>query len=271
MNFSSVIEIAQLAAYGLASVLYLVFHLLGFNAEVGPSLARWGRRAFIGAFALHFVDIGVHCFRGQHPLSSTAEVFAFVAWLLGLGFLLATTKHRLAAIGAFAAPTVLVLLVLARVLPQGGPAAFRGPLATTHVLLSTVGEALFALAAILATLYLIQERRLKRKDFARMRSGVAPLETLDRLSARCVSLGFPIFTLAIVTGSVLVARMGLLHSAGSVRPEYVLAIASWFAYGGLLVARRGAGWQGRRAAWVTLAGFGGALLVLVAYFLRDLA
>jgi ABC-type uncharacterized transport system permease subunit len=271
VNFSSVIEIAQLAAYGLASVLYLVFHLLGSSAGFGPRLATWGRRVFAAAFALHFVDIGVRCFRGQHPLSSTAEVIAFVAWLLGVGFLVATARQRLAAIGAFAAPTVLVLLVLARVLPQGGPVVFRGPLASAHVLLSTFGEALFALAAILATLYLVQERRLKRKDFARMRSGAAPLETLDRLSARCVSFGFPVFTLAIVTGAVLVARMGLLHRAGSLRPEYVLAIASWFAYGGLLLARRGAGWQGRRAAWVTLAGFGGALLVLVAYFLRDLA
>ena len=173
MNFSTGIEIAQLAAYGLASVLYLVFHLLGFHADLGPSLARWGRRVFALAFALHFVDIGARCFRSQHPLSSTSEATAFVAWLLALGFLLATTKNRLAAIGAFAAPTVLVLLVLARVVPHGGTTAFRGPLATTHVLLSTVGEALFALAAILATLYLIQERRLKRKDFARMRSRAA--------------------------------------------------------------------------------------------------
>lgn len=266
MNFSSAIEIAQLGAYGLASGLYLGFHL-----GAGSLWARWGRLTFLLAFALHFLDIGARCLRAQHPMSSTAEATAFVAWLLALGFLLATTKGRLAAVGAFAAPTVLVLLVLARVLPEGGPASFRGPLATSHVLLSTVGEALFALAAILATLYLIQERRLKRKDFARMRSGGAPLETLDRLSARCVSFGFPIFTLAIITGAVLVARLGILQRPGSLRLEYVLAVASWIAYGGLLLARRGAGWQGRRAAWVTLAGFGGALLVLVAYFLRDLA
>ena len=266
MNFSSALEIAQIGAYGLASGLYLGFHLGGMNA-----LAAWGRRVFMLAFVFHFFDIGARCLRAQHPLSSTAEATAFVAWLLALGFLLATTRNRLAAVGAFAAPTVLVLLVLARVLPHEGAATFRGPLATTHVLLSTVGEALFALAAILATLYLIQERRLKRKDFARMRSGAAPLETLDRLSARCVSFGFPIFTLAIITGAVLVARLGLLQRSGSLRPEYVLAIASWVAYGGLLMARRGAGWQGRRAAWVTLGGFGGALLVLLAYFLRDLA
>lgn len=266
MTASAALEFIQIGAYGLASGLYLAVHL-GARAKV----AVWGRRAFILGFVFHFLDIGVRCFHLQHPLSSTPEAMAFVAWLIAVGFLIASVRNRMSATGAFAAPTVLVLLLLARVLPQEGPAkTVGGPLPTVHVLLSTVGEALFALAAALAAVYLIQERRLKRKDFARMKTG-APLETLDRLAARCVSFGFPIFTLAIVTGAVLVARLGVVRSGGAIRPEYAVAIASWLAYGVLLVARRGAGWQGRRAAWVTLGGFAGALLVLVAYFFRDLA
>lgn len=267
MDISSALEFAQIGAYGLASGLYLGVHL-----GAGGRVALWGRRVFWVGFVFHFVDIGVRCFRLQHPLSSTPEAMAFVAWLVAAGFLFASMRSRLAAIGAFAAPTVLGLLVLARVLPQEGAVKTSlGPLTTVHVLLSTVGEALFALAAALAAVYLIQERRLKRKDFGRMRGAAAPLETLDRLAGRCVSFGFPVFTLAIITGAVLVARSGLLRSGGAVRPEYAVAVASWLAYGVLVVARRGAGWQGRRAAWVTVAGFAGALLVLVAYFFRDLA
>lgn len=266
MNLSSALEFVQIGAYGLASGLYLGVHL-----GAGGRVATWGRRIFLFGFVFHFLDIGVRCFNRQHPLSSTPEAMAFVAWLLAAGFLLASMRNRLSAIGAFAAPTVLVLLVLARVLPQEGAGRTpTGPLPIVHILLSTLGEAFFALAAALAAAYLIQERRLKRKDFTRMKSG-APLETLDRLAARCVSWGFPIFTLAIITGAVLVARLGLVRSGGAIRPEYALAVASWLAYGVLLVARRGAGWQGRRAAWVTVAGFAGAMLVLVAYFFRDLA
>ena len=55
------------------------------------------------------------------------------------------------------------------------------------------------------------------------------------------------------------------------RPEYLLALATWVAFGILLIARLGAGWQGRRAAWLTVGGFGGAMLVLVVYFLRHVA
>jgi len=46
---------------------------------------------------------------------------------------------------------------------------------------------------------------------------------------------------------------------------------TWIAFAVLLVARLGGGWRGRRAAWLTLGGFGGTVLVLVVYFLRHAA
>ena len=95
-----------------------------------------------------------------------------------------------------------------------------------------------------------------------------PLETLDRLAHRCVSIGFPVFTLAIVTGAIWVARLGLLHGPGTLRPEYLIAVGTWIAFAVLIIARVGAGWRGRRAAWLTLGGFGGTALVVAAYFIR---
>ena len=59
-----------------------------------------------------------------------------------------------------------------------------------------------------------------------------------------------------------VARLGLLQRGALGRPEHLLAVASWMAYGVLLLARVGAGWQGRRAAWLTVAGFSGVVLVV---------
>ncbi len=144
-----------------------------------------------------------------------------------------------------------------------------GSLGRVHILLAVIGVAVFALAAVLALLYLFEDRQLKRKRFGRVVGRGTPLDTLDRLALRCVSIGFPIFTVAIVTGALWVARLGLLRQA--LRPEYALAVVTWGAFGVLLVARLGAGWRGRRAAWLTLGGFGGAMLVLAAYFLRHAA
>jgi ABC-type uncharacterized transport system permease subunit len=76
-----------------------------------------------------------------------------------------------------------------------------------------------------------------------------------------------VFTLAIVTGAIWVARLGLLHGPGTLRPNTDRR-RTWVAFAVLLIARVGAGWRGRRAAWLTLGGFGGTALVVAAYFIR---
>lgn len=251
----------SLIAYATAGVLYMAFH-------AGPRRpqAQAARIILALGWVVQTVDIGIRCVHGQHPASSTSEAMAFIAWTVVGGYLLATLRYRLEAAGAFAVPAALILLLLARVVPVAETPP-TGALGMIHISMATLGVATFALASIVEILYLVQERRLKRKQLDRLRAGGgAPLDTLDRLAARCVSIGFPIFTLALVTGAVWVARLGILHK-GTVRPEYVLAVASWVAFGVLLVARVG-GWQGRRAAWLTVSGFAGVLLVVLGYFLR---
>src|SRR4051812_40724462 len=253
--------------YVLASMLYLGY-LLGFRERA----AQAGRLVLALGVLLQFADIGMRCVHRQNPVSSTPEAMAFVAFLIAAGYVIASFRYRLAAAGAFAVPAVLVLLLLARVVPEEAGAPVMGALGRTHIFLATVGVAVFTLAAVLAVLYLIEDRQLRRKRFGDLigRAGGA-LETLDRLGLRCVFFGFPIFTVALVTGALWIARLGLFWGAAAMRPEYLLALATWVAFGVLLVARVGAGWQGRRAAWLTLGGFGGAMLVLVVYFLRHAA
>jgi len=250
----------SLIAYAAAAVLYMAFHARPLRPQ-----AQAARIILALGWVVQTVDIGIRCVHLQHPASSTPEAMAFIAWTIVGGFLLASLKYRLEAAGAFAVPAALILLLLARVVPVAETPP-TGALGMLHILLATLGVATFALASVVEILYLVQERRLKRKQLDRLRGGGAPLDTLDRLAARCVSIGFPIFTLALVTGAIWVARLGILHK-GTVRPEYVLAVASWLAFGVLLVARVG-GWQGRRAAWLTVSGFAGVLLVLLGYFLR---
>ena len=196
---------------------------------------------------------------------------SLVAFLIAAGYFGGHSSYRLAAAGAFAVPAALALLVLARLAPDGSSTPQMGTLGRAHILLATLGVAVFALAAVLALLYLVEDRQLKHKRFERVMGAGTPLDTLDRLALRCVSVGFPVFTIAIVTGAIWVARLGLLRSRGAFRPEYLFAVATWAAFGVLLVARVGAGWRGRRAAWLTLGGFGGAMLVVADYFLRHAA
>jgi ABC-type uncharacterized transport system permease subunit len=262
-----VLTTLDVVAYAAAAALYLAFHV-----GLGTRAAKLGRLVLVAGFGVQVVGITIGCLRGAHPASSTSEAVAFIAWMIAGGFLAASFRYRLDAAGAFALPAAVVLLLLARVAPTDTVAVATGgapdrSLGTTHIFLATLGVATFALAAVLALVYLMQERRLKRRDF-HLGEATTPLHTLDRLAARCVSFGFPIFTLAILTGALWVARLGLLRSGSAIRAEYVLAVACWVAFGVLLIARVGAGWQGRRAAWLTLGGFSGAILVVLAYFIR---
>ena len=259
------LTVVEILAYALASALFLG-HLL--TARV--TATRAARAILFGAVGVQLVDIGLRCARGQNPVSSTPEAVSFVGFLIAGGFLAASLRYRLTTAGAFAVPASLTLLVMARVVPADPDAPRMGALGITHVFLATVGVAVFAFAAVLAVLYLREERRLRQKRFDG-REDDESLSTLDRLALRCVSIGFPVFTFALVTGAVWIARLGGLGSVDARRPEYLLAVAAWLAFGVLLLARMGAGWRGKRAAWLTLGGFGGTLSVLLLYVLRYLS
>jgi len=257
------LTVVEILAYALAAALFLG-HLLTKRVTT----TRAAQMLLAGAFALQLIDIGVRCVAGENPVSSTPNAASFVGFLIAGGFLGASLRYKLTTAGAFVVPASLTLLVLARVVPAEPGTPRMGALGITHVFLATVGVAVFAFAAVLAVLYLREERRLRQKRFDRLED--VSLSTLDRLALRCVSIGFPVFTLALVTGAVWIARLGGLGSVDARRPEYLLAVLAWLAFGVLLLARVGAGWRGKRAAWLTLGGFGGTLSVLLLYILRSL-
>lgn len=217
------------------------------------------------ALVAHGTDIGWRGVNHVHPAQSVREALGFLSFMITAGYLLASIRYRLTIGGAVVMPVALVLLVAARLSPEGTPTDMS-TLGRVHITLATVGVAIFALASTVSAIYLVEERALKQKKFDAIafKDRGAPLESLDRMSHRLVWVGFPIFTVAIVLGAIWVSRLGMSLD----RLEYPLAAVTWFAFAGLLVARQVYGWRGRRAAKLTLTGFGAAILVLAIYLLR---
>ncbi len=250
---------ATAVLYGICTI--LSFAYLGGLSERG---AIWSRRLLVVGFVLHTLEVGSRGVAGLHPVSSVREVIGFAAWLLVGGFLLTQLRRRLDAVAAFVVPVAPMLMVAARVSPavDAGTAGL-GILGRVHISLATLGVAIFGLATALAVLYLFEERQIKRKRIGILvRRGTA-LETLDSLAHRCVQVGFPIFTLAMVLGAIWSSRL-----AYGMRPEYAIAGVAWASFAALLMARETAGWRGRRAAVLTIVGFVAALLVLAVYLVR---
>lgn len=267
MTDARLLSVAPSPAFWIAVAAYAVATVLLFTVLAGGTRFRSLALALVAvAWLAHGIDIGWRGTQGVHPAESVREALGFLAFIITGGYLLASTRYRLTLGGVVVMPIALVLLLLARLTPAGAAPEDLSTLGRIHISLATIGVAVFAVAAVLSAVYLVEDRALKRKRFdtLALEQGGAPLEPLDRLAHRLVWVGFPIFTLAMILGAVWTARLG--ESVG--RIEYALATVTWIAFATLLVARQIYGWRGRRAAILTLEGFACALAVLLVYLIR---
>ncbi len=251
-------------AYGAASFAF------GAGSEPASKVGRWARALLAGAAALHLATIGAQCVDGNHPFKSV-----FLATSLGLliavvGFLAISASRRpMRALGAVLAPAGLIGLTIGVVMgPQAGPVAAPSEgLIRAHIAMATIGVSGFTLAAGVAGLYLGMERRLRTKQFTPGQSGIS-LAGLDRLHWWLVLLVTPVFTVAIVTGSVALLRHGGLEMLSERGIEMAAAGAAFLASTISLVSRAVWGMRGRKAAWLTMTAFVSMCLILVSYALR---
>jgi ABC-type uncharacterized transport system permease subunit len=255
-------------AYGAATFAY--------GSRVGadpPALGtadpggRWGRILLALAAALHVAAIGAQCVQGDHPLKNIFLATSFGTLITVGGYLALSRGRRLDALGPLMAPLGLVGLALGVVFSGAGrPPVVPGAagVASAHVGFASAGLAGFTLAAGVAGLYLIMERRLRRKVF-RPGGGGMSLHALDRLHHRLVLLVTPVFTLAIVTGVLWIVDAGGTSGLAGRAFEIAAAGIAWVSSVALLVSRAVWGTRGRRSAWLTLTSFAAMLLIVVWY------
>ncbi len=111
-------------------------------------------------------------------------------------------------------------------------------------------------AAAMSGLYLYEERRLKRRRTASVIGRMPSLVTLDMLAARTVLVALPALAAGVGLGLVRLRESG--GGFDALMGASLLTIAVYAAY---LLLRLEAGWRGRRAAYLALAGF--ALVIVV--------
>lgn len=242
-----------LALYLAAAIGFVVHLVIGRDAP-----RRWATGALWVAFAADTVGLSLRALAlGNAVLNSFDDQLALLAWLIVGVYLGLQTRYSLAVLGALVSPLAFLLTLSSYVVYSGTqalPASFQT--AWLHVAPAFIGYALFALASCLSLVYLLQERRLKAKrrgGFRRLPS----LETLDDLTYRCVAWGFALFTVGIVTGSLLAKAMW--GTFWSWEPVQILSVLAWLLYA-ILLQTRSSGWRGRRAATLTIVGF--ALLIV---------
>jgi len=237
----------------LGATVLLLLDVMLRRDKFGRS-ARW---LLVGGFVLHCLTLIARWMAvGQTPVSSPHEALSFFAWAIVGCYLLFDLRYRLAILGAFVCPLASVLMIISSALPKQvrEPNPLLDSLwAPVHVALAFSGYAVFALACFAGIMYLLQERMLKSKRFSGLYFRLPSLEILDNINARCLSIGFPLMTMGIITGAVWAnAAWGDYWRWD---PKETWALLTWFLYAALLHGRLTIGWRGRRAAIFAIIGF----------------
>lgn len=246
--------------YLLAMVLQLA-HLVTLQEPV----RRWAHGATWAAFGLHTLSIVVRFAEaGYTPVTNLHEALSFFAWCVTLLYLLLQFRFRVPSLGAFATPVAVVFVLGAMAVPgeiQPLPAALQSWWLPVHVGLLFLGDGAFAVAAAAGVMYLLQERQLKRKRLGALFRRLPSLDVLDELNYRCLTLGFPLLTVGIITGAIWAQQAWGTYWSWD--PKETWSLITWFLYAALLHGRLTVGWRGRRAAVWSLVGFGSVLFTFL--------
>ena len=224
------------------------------HQEAGPiGFARWG--LMLTWFGMFFAGVAIvtrWIAAGHFPISNMYEyslVFLFSITLMYIVFERAYGVRQLGAIVMpIAAGMTLYIWSLDPNMREVNPlipALQAGWIMPFHVGSFNLAYATFAVAFAAAILFLVAERTNAK--------WLPSAEMLDDVAFRAVSVGFPLFTLGLILGSVWA------HDAWGVYwqwdPKETAALFTWLVYGVYLHTRTLRGWRGRRSAYVLHFGF----------------
>jgi cytochrome c-type biogenesis protein CcsB len=214
----------------------------GFAANSGAILTRW-----MEARALGF---------DQAPLSNLYESIVFFAWSILLFYLLIDLRYRQRSLGAFVLPFAFFGMVWAQfglndAIEPLVP-ALQSNWLTYHVITCFLGYAGFAVACGASIMYLLVAGKNGEKP-----KGILALfpdsRILDDINYKAIMIGFPLLTLGIVTGAAWANYAWGTYWSWD--PKETWSLIVWFIYAAFLHARFTRGWVGRRAAYLSIAGF----------------
>ncbi|MGE5136569.1 MAG: c-type cytochrome biogenesis protein CcsB [Gemmatimonadota bacterium] len=172
-------------------------------------------------------------------------------------------RYRAWRLGLFVLGPVVVLLGLAETViytPAGQlPPALMSYWLGIHVTSITLATGAFVVATLFTIVYLLADRHARRvaaglptRAEAVFRA-LPAAQVIDRLAYRTVLFGFPLWTFGIIAGAIWADEAWGRYWGWD--PTETWAFITWVVYAGYLHARATAGWRGRRAAYIQLAGF----------------
>jgi len=151
--------------------------------------------------------------------------------------------------------------VFTPLVPVTDPSLAPNPWFILHAALGLFAYAAFSIAFATSVLYILLHREIKSKRLGRFFERLPSLGELDHLTWRGVSIGFSALTASIAFGMIWShLRTGRLLQLDT---KEIVSLANWLLYAFYLHSRFSRGWRGKRAAWLSVAGFALLLFNLI--------
>ncbi|KRB83202.1 c-type cytochrome biogenesis protein CcsB [Duganella sp. Root198D2] len=213
----------------------------GIVLGVTGMLVRWYESYLIGT------DVG------HIPISNLYEVFILFSLITAMFYLYYEEHYKTRTLGPFvllvisAAVGFLLWYTVARGASEIQPLvpALQSWWMKIHVPANFIGYGTFALAAMVASAYLLKSHGL-------LEDRLPSLEVLDDVMYKAISIGFAFFTIATILGALWAAEAW--GGYWSWDPKETWALIVWLNYAAWLHMRLMSGLRGRPAAWWALVG-----------------
>jgi ABC-type transport system involved in cytochrome c biogenesis permease subunit len=266
------------------NVLVLVFYVAAGAAYAvhfsrrQPAAGRMATTLLLAGALVHTFVIGMQTMEVRHvPFANPSRAISTFVWLLALSYLYLelTTDER--SMGVFILPIAVALMVIPTLDPgvERADPLLDSPWFWIHTSSLLFAYASFALAGVLGLTYVLQFKEIKKKHIGYFYTRLPSLQILDVMNSRAVAVGWLFMTVGIVVGIIWATQARAaapydprLQSFSVADPKILVAVLAWAVYSFAVVARRTMGWHGRKAAWLSAAGFGIVLLnfVPISYF-----
>jgi ABC-type uncharacterized transport system permease subunit len=258
---SETLQRVSTACFGLSYLLAFLFELARVR---WPSASLRTVGLILGGAGLfaHSIFLAV-----RHPTPAAAYGGTLaVAWVLAVFYLYGAVHHRQRAWAIFVLPVILALVGLSVFAVSTtdtlalDSTRVWGAVHGILLLLAAVGVCVGCVASVM---YLIQARRLRLKQNPLGGMKMLSLERLESMNRRAVNAAFPLLTVGLLLGAVLLRQY---HDFADnwFNLKVIGTVGLWAVFAMLLYLRYAVHVPGRRLAWGTIAAFALMLAVLVA-------
>jgi cytochrome c-type biogenesis protein CcsB len=213
---------------------------------------------------------------GRPPIGNMYEFSLAAGFAVSLAYCLLSLTRDLRWLGVFITVPVLLDLGLALTVLYTDSAqlvpALNSYWLAIHVTAAIVCMGAFTVGAALSGLYLVAQAAedrvaagLEPGRSAALAQRIPSADRLDLMAYRIHAFMFPIWTFAVIAGAIWAEAAWGRYWGWD--PKETWAFITWVIYAAYLHARATAGWRGRKAAFVAIAGYGA---IIFNYFIVNM-